>query len=47
VTKQLQSEELFIGIDLHKRRWHLTVKYQDIADPTLMLKSVRTSLTLR
>ena len=30
VTKQLQGEKLFIGIDLHKRRWHLTIRTADI-----------------
>jgi len=24
INKQIQEEELFVGIDLHKRRWHVT-----------------------
>jgi hypothetical protein len=26
MTKQIQNEELFIGIDLHKRRYQLDIK---------------------
>jgi len=26
MTKQVQGEELFIGIDLHKLRWHVTIR---------------------
>jgi hypothetical protein len=30
ITKQIQSEELFGGIDLHKRRWHVTIRTVDV-----------------
>jgi len=30
MTKQIQSEELFVGIDLHKRRWHVTIRTADV-----------------
>ena len=30
MSKQVQGEELFIGIDLHKRRWHLTIRTADV-----------------
>jgi transposase len=30
MTKQIQGEELFIGIDLHKRRWHVTVRVDEV-----------------
>jgi transposase len=30
MTKQLQGEKLFIGIDLHKRRWHVTIRTADV-----------------
>ena len=30
MTKQVQGEELFIGIDLHKRRWHVTIRTADV-----------------
>jgi hypothetical protein len=30
MIKQLQGEELFIGIDLHKRRWHVTIRTADV-----------------
>ena len=30
MTKQIQGEELFIGIDLHKRRWHVTIRTADV-----------------
>ena len=28
--KQLQGEELFVGIDLHKHRWHVTIRTADV-----------------
>ena len=28
--KQLQGEELFVGIDLHKHRWHVTIRAADV-----------------
>ncbi len=30
INKQIQSEELFVGIDLHKRRWHVTIRTVDV-----------------
>ena len=30
MAKQLQGEKLFIGIDLHKRRWHVTIRTADV-----------------
>jgi transposase len=30
MTKPIQGEELFIGIDLHKRRWHVTVRVDEV-----------------
>ena len=30
INKQIQSEELFVGIDLHKRRWHVTIRTADV-----------------
>ena len=30
MTNQLQHEELFMGIDLHKRRWHVTIRTADV-----------------
>ena len=30
LTKQVQGEELFVGIDLHKHRWHVTVRTADV-----------------
>jgi len=30
MRKQLQGEELFVGIDLHKHRWHVTIKTADV-----------------
>ncbi len=30
MTKQVQGEELFIGIDLHKLRWHVTIRTADV-----------------
>src|SRR5210317_2648183 len=30
MSKQLQGEELFVGIDLHKHRWHVTVRTADV-----------------
>jgi len=30
MTKQIQGEELFVGIDLHKHRWHVTVRTADV-----------------
>jgi len=29
-NKQIQGEKLFVGIDLHKRRWHVTVRTFDV-----------------
>jgi transposase len=29
-NKQIQGEELFAGIDLHKRRWHVTIRTADV-----------------
>ena len=26
IIKQVQGEELFVGIDLHKSRWHITIR---------------------
>ena len=37
VNKQLQGEKLFIGIDLHKHRWHVSIEL-------LMLKFLRVEL---
>ncbi len=30
MSKQIQGEELFIGIDLHKHRWHVTIRTADV-----------------
>ena len=30
INKQIQGEELFVGIDLHKLRWHVTIRTADI-----------------
>ena len=30
MRKQLQGEELFVGIDLHKHRWHVTIRTADV-----------------
>jgi transposase len=30
MTKQIQNEELFVGIDLHKLRWHVTIRTADV-----------------
>ena len=30
INKQVQGEELFVGIDLHKHRWHVTVRTFDV-----------------
>ena len=30
MTKQIQGEELFVGIDLHKHRWHVTIRTADV-----------------
>ena len=30
INKQIQGEELFVGIDLHKRRWHVTIRTFDV-----------------
>jgi len=30
INKQVHGEELFVGIDLHKHRWHVTVRTADI-----------------
>ena len=30
MSKQLQGEELFVGIDLHKHRWHITIRTADV-----------------
>jgi hypothetical protein len=30
INKQIQDEELFAGIDLHKRRWHVTIRTADV-----------------
>ena len=30
IHKQIQGEELFVGIDLHKRRWHVTIRTLDL-----------------
>ena len=30
INKQIQGEELFAGIDLHKRRWHVTIRTADV-----------------
>ena len=30
MTKQIQGEALFVGIDLHKRRWHVTIRTADV-----------------
>ena len=30
INKQVQGEELFVGIDLHKHRWHVTVRTADV-----------------
>jgi len=30
INKQIQSEELFAGIDLHKHRWHVTIRTADV-----------------
>jgi transposase len=30
VNKQIQGEALFVGIDLHKRRWHVTIRTVDV-----------------
>ena len=30
INKQIQGEELFVGIDLHKKRWHVTIRTVDV-----------------
>jgi transposase len=30
INKQIQGEELFVGIDLHKHRWHVTIRAADV-----------------
>ena len=30
MTKQIEGEELFVGIDLHKHRWHVTIRAADV-----------------
>ena len=30
INKQIQGEELFVGIDLHKRSWHVTIRTADV-----------------
>jgi transposase len=30
IKKQIQGEELFVGIDLHKHRWHVTIRTFDV-----------------
>jgi len=30
IKKQIQGEELFVGIDLHKHRWHVTIRSFDV-----------------
>ena len=30
MTKQMQGEDLFVGIDLHKRRWHVTIRVDHV-----------------
>ena len=30
MAKQIQGEELSIGIDLHKRRWHVTIRADEV-----------------
>ena len=30
LIKQIQGEKLFIGIDLHKHRWHVTIRTADV-----------------
>jgi len=30
MTKQIQGEALFVGIDLHKLRWHVTIRTADV-----------------
>ena len=30
INKQIKGEELFVGIDLHKLRWHVTIRTADI-----------------
>jgi transposase len=30
INKQIQGEALFVGIDLHKRRWHVTIRTADV-----------------
>jgi hypothetical protein len=30
MTKQIEGEELFVGIDLHKHRWHVTIRTGDV-----------------
>ena len=30
VNKQIHGEALFVGIDLHKRRWHVTIRTVDV-----------------
>ena len=30
MIKQVQGEELFVGIDLHKLRWHVTIRTADV-----------------
>ena len=30
INKQIKGEQLFVGIDLHKRRWHVTVRTVDV-----------------
>jgi hypothetical protein len=46
-TREEKNELELKGGRKKYKIYHLSVKYQHIADPTLMAKNVRTSLTLR
>jgi hypothetical protein len=30
INKQIQDEELFVVIELHKKRWHVTIRAVDV-----------------
>jgi len=30
INKELQGEALFVGIDLHKHRWHVTIRTAEV-----------------
>ena len=41
MTKQIQGEELFVGIDLHERRWHVIIRTADVEIFSSSISGVR------